>query len=142
VGDFTNSIQQHDFEPGIEPSGLFWTTPVAPSAIRVDEDDGTARLRVRNIAVPDFHDFFNAVSPNPTSVRSHVSFDVRWHPNGSATSIRDETFGFSGTFIPGDAAIDFTARHDGSGVVYRSDPAGQHTISGGVGRERNGIFFH
>jgi len=141
VGDFTNSVQVHDFEPGIEPSGLFWTTLVAPSAINVDDDDSQARLRVQNIAVPDFHDFLNAVSPDPASVRSHVSFDVRWRPHGDPVVVRDETFGFAGRFIPSEVTIEFTARNDGAGVMYRSDAANQHTVSGGVGRERNGVFF-
>jgi len=34
VGD--PSVQQHDWEPGIAPSGLFWTIPIDPSAIHVD----------------------------------------------------------------------------------------------------------
>jgi hypothetical protein len=25
--------------------------------------------------------------------------------------------------------------------VYHSDPDGQHTVSAGVGREQNGVFF-
>ena len=141
MGDFANSIQRHDFEPGIEPSGLVWTVPIESESIATNPARGTGRLRARSLAVPDFADFANALSLNPTSTPSHVSFDVRWTPAAPATIIRDATFGFAGTFVPGDASIDFTVRNDGSGTIYRSDRADQHTISGGVGRERNGIFF-
>jgi hypothetical protein len=94
-----------------------------------------------SLAVPDFHDFLNAVSEHPTSVPGHVSFDVRWAGGGERQSIRDETFGFTGTYVAGSATISFTAYDDGAGVTYASDPGGQVTIGGGLGRERNGIFF-
>ena len=35
----------------------------------------------------------------------------------------------------------FAASDDGTAVVYTSDDAGQVTIGGGVGKERNGVFF-
>jgi hypothetical protein len=131
----------HDFEPGIKPSGLFWTIPVSDSAIDVDPGAGRARLRAANLAVPDFGNFGNAISPSPTSVPGHASFDVRWDGSGSPTRIRDTTFDFAGRFIGGNATIRFVVADDGSGVVYTSDAAGQTTVSAGVGRERNGIFF-
>jgi len=142
VGDFINSMQVHDFEPGTEPSGLFWTTPIPRGSVSARPERGNARMRANHLAVGDYHDFTNAISPTPTDVKaSHVSFDVRWHGGDSATTIRDETFGFSGTFVAADATIDFTCRNDGSRVAYRSHPGGQITVSGGTGRERNGVFF-
>jgi hypothetical protein len=44
-------------------------------------------------------------------------------------------------YIPSIATIRFAASDDGTGVVYTSDDAGQVTIGGGVGKERNGVFF-
>ena len=93
------------------------------------------------MAIPDFHDFFNAVSPAPTNVPGHVTFDVRWMRSGVVQKINDATFGFAGQFIPSSATIRFAVSDDGSGVVYTSDDAGQVTIGGGVGKERNGVFF-
>ena len=141
MGDFSNSVQLHDFEPGIAPSGLFWTMPAQDDAIDVEAREGHARLRMRNVRVPDFHDFANAVSPNPVSESGHASFDVRWRPNGAPVTIHDDTFGFAGRFVPGASTISFTVRDDRSGVVYCSDGGPQITVSGGVGRERNGVFF-
>jgi hypothetical protein len=139
VVDLSNQV--HDFEPGILPSGLFWTVPIAPSAIDVVPGQGRARLRASNMAVPDFHDFFNAISPSPTSVPSHVSFDVRWAGGGERSKIQDETFGFAGHYVGGDASIGFSCSNDGAGVVYTSDPGGQTTVSAGVGHEHNGVFL-
>jgi hypothetical protein len=98
VGDPTQQV--HDFEPGIAPSGLFWTIPIAPSAIDVDPGSGQARLHAANVPVTDYHDFFNAVGGGgPTPLPSHVSFDVRWSGKGGRQEIRDETFGFTGHYV-------------------------------------------
>jgi hypothetical protein len=141
VGDFQNSVQLHDFNPGIAPSGLFWTIAMDDDVFHARRRKGTARFRVRNLAIPDFTDFANSVSPNPTSVPGHASFDVRWLGGGARSHISDAAFGFAGDFVAGDIRIRFAARDDDTGVVYRSDPDGQKTVSGGVGRERNGVFF-
>jgi hypothetical protein len=149
VGD--PSHQRHDFEPGIAPSGLFWTIPIAPAAVEVDPGSGQARLRASNVPVTDYHDIINAIfGGGPTPLPSHVSFDVRWAGGGARQKIRDQTFGFAGHYATGPAMITFTASNDGSGVIYSSEPAGQYnpTVDQGgagspaVGHERNGVFFH
>ena len=149
VGDPTHQL--HDWEPGIASSGLFWTIAIPSSAIEANVDNGQARFHARNLHVKDFHDFFNAVFHNGGApVPGRVSFDVRWHGRGHHSKIRDKKFGFEGEYVTGGATISFTAADDGRGVVYRSDPAGQHnpTVKEGgaglpaVGHERNGIFFH
>jgi hypothetical protein len=144
VGDPTQ--QFHDFEPGILPSGLFWTVPISSSAIDVSPGAGTARLRVSNLAVPDYTNFFNSVGLDPVPkpiVPSHVSFDVRWHGGGERRKIRDTDFGFVGHFVEGDATISFSVANDAPGsVTYTAVAAGQTTVGApGVGHERNGIFF-
>jgi len=141
VGDFANSTQLHDFNPGIAPSGLFWTEAFDDDVFRARVRAGKARFRVRHLAIPDFGDFGNSVSPDPTTVPGHVSFDVRWLGGGARQHVADAAFGFVGDYVAGDVRIAFSARDDGTGVAYRSDPDGQVTVSGGVGRERNGVFF-
>jgi hypothetical protein len=148
VGDPTH--QQHDWEPGIAPSGLFWTVPIASSAIDVNLGTGEARLRARGLAIADYHDFFNAVlGGGPDPVAAHVSFDVRWSGHGERQTLRDDAFGFVGHYVPGPATISFSATNDQAGVTYRSDPAGQYNPgadqggagSPAIGHERNGVFL-
>lgn len=132
----------HDWEPGIRSSGLFWTRAIDPDSVAADTDSGWAWMRARNMRIPDFHDFVNAVSPAPKTLPGHVSFAVRFAGDESArTDVRNDAFGFAGTFAPARAHIDFRASDDSSGVVYRSVAAGQKTVSGGIGHERNGRFF-
>jgi len=142
VGDPTR--QQHDWEPGIEDSGLFWTIPIGDGAIDVDPATGAARFRGQAVKVTDYRDFFNAVlGGGPTPLPSRVSYDVRWSPSGGQQAIRDSTFGFVGDYIPGSATITFEAMDDHGSVIYRSDTDGQSNVGQpAVGVERNGVFFH
>jgi cytochrome oxidase Cu insertion factor (SCO1/SenC/PrrC family) len=106
-------------------------------------------MRGVHVAVADFHDFFSAISPDPASIPSHVSFDVRWPGGGERQKIRDDQFKFAGSYVTSPTTISFTASDDHSGVVYTSDPGGQFnpTVaqlgagSPAVGIERNGRFF-
>jgi hypothetical protein len=142
VGDLQGSTQEHDFEPGIAPSGLFWTIAVPPEAVELSPGSGEARFEMEDVAVPDLHDFFNSVSPtpNPGPVPSHVSFEVQWLGGGERQKIRDGTFGFVGHFVSGEAHIEFSVSNDGGGE-WSSIADGQTTVSAGVGHERNGRFF-
>jgi hypothetical protein len=144
VGDPTQQL--HDFEPGIAPSGLFWTIPIAHSAIDVSPGSGNARLHAKNVPVTDFHNFFIAVGlspPPPAPLPSHVSFDVRWSGTGTRQKIRDDTFGFTGHYVNSNATISFAASNDGGDVIYSSNAAGQYNVGQpGVGHERNGVFFN
>ena len=45
-----------------------------------------------------------------------------------------------GKFTPSEASIRFAVCDDGTGVIYKSDDAGQVTVGAGVGKERNGVF--
>jgi hypothetical protein len=138
VGDLTTQV--HDFEPGIRPSGLFWTIRIGHDAVEVHDLDDAGMHRT-HLPMPDYHDFLNAVSPSPKTKPGHVTFDVHWDGLDRRRRIRDDAFGFVGEFRPVRARIDFRVSDDGNGVVYASDSHGQKTISGGVGHERNGVFF-
>jgi hypothetical protein len=99
-------------------------------------------MHAHHLAVPDYHDIINAISPSPKKRPGHASFDVRWHGHErDRKRIRDTKFGFAGKFVPTQAHITFRVSDDGSGVHYTSHPHGQTTVSGGIGHERNGIYF-
>lgn len=156
VGDPTH--QHHDWEPGIAPSGLFWTIPVDDSFVQVRGKPGTQRFDGQaryhgEVRLSDYQDFFNAVGledPPLPVLPAKVHFDVRWSGGGAAQAIRDDTFGFAGVYVAGPATIRFVARNEHDKVVYRSNPDGQFNptpAEGGagmpaVGLEQNGVFFH
>jgi hypothetical protein len=99
-------------------------------------------MRAHHLAMPDFHDFINAVSPSPVKKHGHVSFDVRWRGDEhDRTRIRDKRFGFVGEYVPTTGHIDFHVADDRSSVIYTSQSHGQTTVSGGIGHQRNGAFF-
>jgi hypothetical protein len=134
----------HDFNPGIKPSGLFWTIPVDAGTIDANTGTGAARFAMANLAIPDYHDFFNSISPSPTWVPAHASFEVVWQGGGERVKLRDGDFGFGGQYVGGPATVTFAASVDGEPTVYSSDADGQRNPDDappGVGHERNGMFF-
>jgi hypothetical protein len=93
--------------------------------------------------VPDYGNIFNAIAkhPNPAPKPSRVSFDIHWHGGSDRQQIRDAKFGFMGEFVDGPATISFTAKNEGSNVVYSSVATGQKALYAGAGNERNSVFF-
>ncbi len=145
TGQFVQQI--HDFNPGINKQGLFWTTAFPESGVSSDLEDGTARLHAHHMAVPDYTDIFNSAGftkpPIPT-IPSFVSFDVRWTAKAGAkhTRIRDAINHFTGTYVDSNATIAWSANQPKTGFTFASDPAAKiTTVSGVIGHERNGRFF-
>jgi hypothetical protein len=135
--------QVHDFNPGIGADGLFWTLPVPRNSVAIDLDAGTAAFQMTNLAMPDFHDIVNSLSPNPTSTPGFVSFDVRWHATSGLMTLRDASAGFTGEFRKSTATIWWSANEPAQQFQFESDPAATSTTvnTAVMGHERNGRFF-
>lgn len=131
--------QQHDFSPGIPPSGLFWTQPVEHDALAVRPGAGTATLGVQNLSEEDAHTLHNALTGGPT-VPATVSFEMRWTAIGSPMHLTDPVHGFTGKFQLSTVAIEWSARE--AGFEFHSDPASTTVnVRSVLGHERNGVFF-
>jgi hypothetical protein len=131
--------QIHDYNPGIEPDGRFWTTPVRHESVQV-RDGGKARLHTNDFAIEDYHDVINALKDGP-SLEAKVSFDVRWKGGGDHVKVHDETNHFEGRYVEGNAIIEWSGETE-NGQFFKSDPANTSTSKfSEVGRERNGVFF-
>ena len=113
-----------------------------PSAIEITGGSGRARFHMENVAIPDFTNFPNAISPSPdpAPIPSHVTFDVIWHGGGDRLNVRDETFGVAGEYVGSEATISFAVANDG-GPTFTSVASGQSNVGSAVGRERNGVYF-
>lgn len=141
MGDI--NYQHNDFEPGIEESGLVWTIPLAESSMVAQPHLGSARYRAHDLSLGDYHSFANSFGgPAAPFDPAHTSFEVRWTGGGTHRTIHDTTYGFEGEFVEGPISITFTATNEKTGLTYTSvADEEQTTVGGGVGRERNGIFF-
>jgi hypothetical protein len=139
--------QVHDFNPGIDSKGLFWTTAFPRGGVSIDLEDGTARLHANHMAVPDYIDIFNSAGFNKNPIPpipSFVSFDVRWtaKPGAKLTRITNTEKHFTGKFIDSNATIVWSANTPSTGFTYASESAAKSTtVSGVIGNERNGRFF-
>jgi len=139
------SQQIHDFNPGIKPSGLFWTMPIPRQSVEIDLEDRTARMHLEHWAIPDFTDIFNSAGltqPPLAPIPSIVSFDVRWRGKAAPVPFRDTTNHFVGDYVDSTATITWSAEQRATDFSFAShDAKDTTTVSGVIGRERNGVFF-
>lgn len=102
-------------------------------------------MRLHDWAIPNFTDIFNSAGltkPPLAPIPSVVSFDVRWRGKAAPVQIRDTTNHFIGQFIDSTATIVWSAVQKSTHFTFTSDKAETTTtVSGVIGRERNGIFF-
>jgi hypothetical protein len=101
--------QINDMNPGITPSGLFWTMAIPGESVHVEFDDedtedaaeeASAVMQARDVSVTDFHDFNNSLfGGGPKPVPATLSFAVRWLGGKERVKITNLAQGFAGTFI-------------------------------------------
>jgi hypothetical protein len=132
----------HDFNGGIQPSGLFWIVQLPDRALQVSRDGRRATIRAGDVCVLDSFQF-----GGPVSVPATISLNVTWEATGQRVSrgkgsavAPTDPAAFLGRF----AAARSTASFTGSelGFSFRSDP-GVSTDRGyaEMGTERNGSFL-
>jgi hypothetical protein len=130
----------NDFNPGIEASGLFWTTPVADNAVEVHPGAGTAHFALSNYHTRDFHNIGNAVTGG-SSDPAVISFDMVWSGNGTSVVQTDgATFTFDS--IISTVTVEWSALNEVTGTRFQSDSAStSQSEFAAVGHEKNGVFF-
>jgi hypothetical protein len=135
--------QIHDFNPGIDAAGLFWTTMLPSHSFQADVESGTASLRVQNLDVDDYFTVGNALfGGGPKEVPATASYDVNWSGVQRRVDVRNTTDRFEGSYVINtDATINWTAANK-SGFSFASSPDGSQVVTAQVGHERNGVFFH
>jgi hypothetical protein len=113
--------------------------------VAIDLDAATAAMRLDNWAQPDYTDILNSAGvtdPPLAPIPSTVSFDVRWRGKAAPAHLRDAAQGFVGLFIDSTATIAWSASQPSTNFAFTSAPAASSTtVSGVIGRERNGRFF-
>jgi hypothetical protein len=143
--DPLSSEQIHDYEPGISPTGVFWTVPVPKQAVIVHPGSGRAVLQMTTMPIKDYFDFFNSLTLAVPPEDAVVSFRVEWNVTGPWQTVdnpeEDFTFTFRESTAPDGASIVWSAWNAG-GFSFQSDPANTSVnLYANLGRERNGVFY-
>jgi hypothetical protein len=134
--------------PGIAPSGLFWTMALPEDAVEVHPGGG-AEMRGNNVQVLDFGDFGNSLfGGGKPPVPATVSFLVRWAgaaqghgANAERAHIVNASDGHAGEFIRTTAQMEWSATTGDFDFV--SAPIGTSSSDfAEFGKERNGVFFN
>jgi hypothetical protein len=135
------TVQVHDYQPGIAPSGLFWTVPMSDAAFQ--RTGLVARYAVTDLPVLDSFQIFG-----PDEVPGLVTFDMTFEASGPMRHLRPgstdpaDPTAFAAELR--DAAT--TGTFSGSSVTeLGGDPfsfSGTATgIWGELGKERNGFYL-
>jgi hypothetical protein len=131
----------HDYNGGIQPSGLFWIVQLPDSAFRVSRDGREAILKAKDVAVLDSFQF-----GGPANVPATVSFTVRWTATGApqrrgrgTTVPPTDPAAYLGSFAPARSTGTFSG--SALGFSFRSRPANTARGYAQIGRERNGSFL-
>jgi hypothetical protein len=137
-GVFTAN-QIHDYEPGIQSNGVFWTVAVPPSALAHDLGAGTASFKLTDYALKDWINFPQSLAQG-TSFPAVVSFDLRFLHRGPKHTLRKDAQSFVYDFNEMQSTITWQADQDTFSFV--SDPADpSKSLYASLGHHRNGVFF-
>ena len=133
--------QLHDFNPGITPKGLFWTTFAPHQSVQVNLRAGMARLIVRHMPMQDYFDLENAlVGGGARPKRAVVSFTVVWKAMGDRMRFNNAEQQFRGVFRNASAKMEWSARS--GNYEFQSAPLRRSTTDAAeLGWERNGTFY-
>jgi hypothetical protein len=131
----------HDYNGGVQPSGLFWLVDLHHGAFHVSDDGRRATLHSRHLSVIDSFQFGGT-----TMVPATVSFRITWEAVGErrrrgegSTVPPTDPAAFLGRF----ARARSTAHFSGSalGFHFRSHMATTDAGYALMGHERNGVFL-
>jgi hypothetical protein len=132
--------QLHDYNGGIQPSGLFWVVELPRDAFRVSHDGRRATLEAEDVCVVDSFQFLG-----PNNVAAKVSFEVRWEATGPAVRRGRGTevpptdpAAFLGRIAPARSTGTFSGSGVGFSFTGRGDTDRGYAL---LGRERNGAFL-
>src|SRR6266540_2227888 len=129
--------QVHDFNPGISPTGLFWTVPLPRDSIEFDGQ--SAAMHATGLEMPDYFNLINALFGGIPPAPGVVSFDVRWEDPTETLKIRNQASDFGAHFHIGHATVEWSGR--AGDYEFVSDPAvSTVSVLAEWGHERNGAF--
>jgi len=124
----------HDFNPGIAPSGLFWTAPIPPDSVQLNFGQVQAQMALQNFALGDT---IPVVTP-PTPVT--VSMVINWSGQTAELDVKDVVHQFAGHYRECSATCQWSASEAGFSFVSAAASTSV-TKFAELGMERNGKFF-
>ncbi len=147
--------QVHDFNGGVQPSGLFWVVELAEDEVQISNDGRRASMHAEDVPVIDSFqhaedvpviDSFQFGGVN--MVPAKVTFSVEWQAKGPAKMLGKgkgvpptDPAAFTGEFAPAVARGSYSGRE--LAFSFKADPGASSDPRGyaEMGHERNGVFL-
>jgi len=137
--DPTFATQIHDYDPGITSSGLFWTIAVPDDSVDSEIEDGKARFKLSDLAIPDYGTIVNGLFHIAPPVSGMVSFDIRWSGATSHGSFSNAGQRFTMDFVQTGANISWHGRTGDD--TFHTTAGSQRVVFAQLARQRSGVFF-
>jgi hypothetical protein len=135
------SVQLHDVQGGIPPSGLFWTVQIPDRAFSVSRDGQRARLDVKDLCLIDSFVFLG-VSTTPAVIEGSLRWEavgpVEERGSGAAVPPEDPA-AFEGLLRVARAEGRFSGRE--LGFEFEATGTSEPGAFAEFGSERNGVFL-
>ncbi len=131
--------QIHDFNPGIESNGLFWTSEIDPSSVAANPGNGSAVMDVRGLASRDYHDLINAITLGPF-LPGTISFRIEWQRSRDRHHFHDPASGFDADVVLNSAKAWWSGETAAARYVA-DDISTSFSLFAEAGHERNGVYF-
>lgn len=131
--------QLHDFNPGIDPNGVFWIVQVPDDAVQITGN--TLTIHLQNVPVVDQFQFPTGTGHVPVT----VSFDVTYTKSGMPRRVRPTTrdplspFAWAGTMWMATNSGTFSVAYN-NGKFAASGSFSSSGNFGEMGTENNGFF--
>jgi len=140
-GSVEPANQVHDFNPGNDALGLFWTIPIARENLRAYPEDGSVVLDLSNVALADYGTVANFFMGKP-SIPSTLNLRIEWSGNALEEQVfHSETDNFEARLRKTTVSVTASASTPSTGFSFSNDVSTTMTEYAVVGSERNGSFL-
>jgi len=102
------AVQLDDMNPGIAPSGLFWTTPIPVKSLDVNFAAGRASIKITDIAIDDYGNFDNSLGGGPSEPAT-LSYEIHWFGHNSLDHVVSPDGLMTGEFVRNSAQMEWSA---------------------------------
>jgi hypothetical protein len=126
--------------PGVAPSGLFWTMALPVESIDVNLGKGSAIMRGAGLSMPDFGDFGNSLFGGKPTTPASVSFTVQWSGAAGRANVVNTSDGHAGEFVYTSAQMEWSAVVGDYEFVSAPLSTSKSDFAE-IGHEQNGVFF-
>jgi hypothetical protein len=132
----------HDFNPGIDQAGVFWTVTGSDRSTHGNVDSAKATMVVDDLELVDAFTIPNALfGGGRPPIPAVASWELHWEGETRRYRVNNATDRFRGRYIESETVTIEWEASNADGFSFHTTPGSSETVFGLLGRERNGTWF-